>query len=357
MNRVKCAVIGAGWWGTSAHIPALKAHPDAELVAVQKRVLEEAQKVASDFDIPFAFTDPEELLAVDGLSAVVISSTPNKHYVHAKSALNRGLHVLIEKPMTITASEAQELVELARAKGVQFLISAPWHYTKHAREAQSLVRNGKLGRLKMISVLNSNFTLGLYEGKPWDQVFGRNPTLQNASDPYATPHLKSYCDPAVAGGGQIYCQVSHAAAFLSYMTGGHPVEIFARFADAGTTVDVYDTLNIKYDDGVIASMASTGATMLSDRQHEIRVFGTEGMILIELWKGKLEFHDIDCNVTRYPDLTEEEIYPMLEPTRNLIDSILGKAPNISPATIGLDAMKVISGAVESVRTNANVVIS
>lgn len=356
MSKVKCAVIGAGWWGTTAHIPALKSHPDADLVAVQRRSPEAAQKVATDFDIPASFTDPEELLAVDGLQAVVISSTPNQHYAQAKSALQRGLHVLLEKPMTMHVDEARELVSLADKRGVQFLISCPWHYTEHARLAQGLVRSGKLGKLKMIGVMYSNFTLGLYEGKPWSEVFGRSPTLQNSPNPYQTPGQYSYSDPATAGGGQIYCQVSHAAAFLSYLTGAHPTEVFARFDNGGTEVDVYDTLNIKYDDGVIASMASTGATMLSDRQHEIRLFGTSGMILMELWKGKLEFHDIDCNVTRYPDVAEEDIYPMFEPTNNLIDAITGRAPNISPASLGLAAMKITTGAIESVRTGQNILV-
>lgn len=96
--------------------------------------------------------------------------------------------------------------------------------------------------------------------------------------------------------------------------------------------------------------------MLSDRQHEIRLFGTSGMILMELWKGKLEFHDIDCNVTRYPDVAEEDIYPMFEPTNNLIDAITGRAPNISPASLGLAAMKITTGAIESVRTGQNILV-
>src|SRR5690349_12965112 len=94
MDKVKVAVIGAGWWGTAAHIPALKRHPQAELVAVQSRSLNKARKIAADFDIPHACTTAEEVLAIDGLNAVVVSSTPNVHYAHAKAALERGMHVL-----------------------------------------------------------------------------------------------------------------------------------------------------------------------------------------------------------------------------------------------------------------------
>ena len=51
MKRVRCAVIGAGWWGTTAHVPALKKHPDADLVAVQHHDPATAAKIAKDFAV------------------------------------------------------------------------------------------------------------------------------------------------------------------------------------------------------------------------------------------------------------------------------------------------------------------
>ena len=124
-DKIKCGVIGAGWWATYAHIPALLAHPRAELVAIQKRSRSEAQKVADDFHIPHACVSAVELLAIDGLQAVVLSSSPNLHYEQALAALKANKHVLIEKPMTLTTVEALELVDLAAERNLQFLISCP----------------------------------------------------------------------------------------------------------------------------------------------------------------------------------------------------------------------------------------
>jgi len=278
------------------------------------------------------------------------------HYEQAKAALERGLHVLIEKPMTFTVAEADELVRLAAEKGVQCVISCPWHYTPHNIEARRLIREGAIGEVKLVSVLMTNFTKGLYEGVPWERVFGDNPTLQNASTPYLAPAQNSYSDPQIAGGGQIYCQVSHVAAHLGFITGLEPREVFARFDNASTQVDVYDALSLKLQNGALVSVASTGATMLSQRHYEVRVYGTAGMILLELWKGTMELHDVACNVTNYPDLTEAEVYPMFEPARNFVDAITGEAPNGSPGALGLYAMKIIEGACESVRSNSNVSI-
>ncbi len=354
MNTVRCAVIGAGWWGTTAHVPALKKHPDAELVAVHHHDPAQAKRIERDFNVPHAFASADDLLALPGLDAVVVSSIPALHYQHAKAALRRGLHVLIEKPMTLTVAEAKELVTLARKKGVQFVISCPWHFTAHGIEARRLIQSGALGNLKMISVLMTNFTQGLYQGLPWEKVFGHNPTLQNAAEPYLKPGRTSYSNPKLAGGGQIYCQVSHAAAYLGFLTNSEPKEVFARFDKAGTSVDIYDVLNLKLANGALASIASTGATMLSDRHYEVRIYGTKGMILLDLWKGKLEFHDLQCHVKKYPDIPEADIYPMFAPTNNLVDAALGRAPNGSPATLGLYSMKIIDAACRSARTNRNV---
>lgn len=354
MSRVRCGVIGAGWWGTTAHVPALKRHPRAELLAVQHPDAESVKKIAADFGVPHACTTVDELLAVPGLDAVAISSTPNLHYPQAMAALKRGLHVLVEKPMTFTAAEARELVDLAQQQRVHFLISCPWHYTSHAAEAQRLIRTGSLGQVKMISVLMTNFTLGLYKGLPWDAVFADSPTLQNAAAPYLKPAQRSYSDPSIAGGGQIYCQFSHVGAYLGFLTDRRASEVFARFDTGGADVDVHDVLNIKLDDGALVSVATTGATMLSDRQFELRVYGTKGMILMELWKGKMEFHGLRGDVMRYPDIPEAEVYPLFAPAENLVDVVLGEAPNRSPASLGVGAMEMIDAACLSARENRSV---
>ena len=347
-DKIRCGVIGAGWWATFAHIPALLGHPNAELIAIQKRNRQEAQKVADDFGIPMACTTANELLAIDGLEAVVVSSTPNLHYEHASAALALGKHVLIEKPMTLTVAQAVELVEMARSHGTQFLISCPWHYTVHAGEAQRLVRNGDLGKVRMISVLMTNPISHLLRGD------GTQPTH---GTPYMHPCEGTYSNPQVAGGGQIYAQVCHAAAYLSFLTGARPSEVFARFHNDGEALDIYDGLNLKMDDSSIATIASTGATSLERRDFEVRVFGTKGMLFLDLWRGQMEFVPLVGAPEKYPNLAENAIYPHEAPALNLIDSIRDPRSNRSPATLGVAAMEVIEAACRSAKSGSNVLVS
>jgi len=156
MKNVCIGVIGAGWWATYAHIPAIESHPAAELVAVQSRERAKAERIARDFGAKQACTSVGELLALEEIDAVIVASTPNVHFAQAKAALHSGRHVLLEKPMTFTVAEARELVELAAKKKLHLVMSCPWHFTPHGIEARRLIHSGALGEIKMISVLMTN---------------------------------------------------------------------------------------------------------------------------------------------------------------------------------------------------------
>jgi predicted dehydrogenase len=344
MKKVRIGIIGAGWWATSAHIPAVKSHPEAELVAVQSRERAKAEKVARDFGAKYACTSVGEMLALKELDAVIVSSTPNVHHVQAKAALEHGRHVLLEKPMTFTAAEARELVEMAAQTKLHLVISCPWHFTAHGIEARRLVRSGALGEIKMISVLMTNPIDKLLRGIDTTPTHG----LDNV---YVEPRKGSYNDPAVAGGGQIYCQVSHAAAYLTFLTGLRPAEVYARFDRDGSRNDIYNALTMTLENGALVNLASTGATPLCERNYEVRVFGSKAILQLELWRGTMTLVDFTGQRTEFKRLAEREIYPEQSPALNFVDAILGKAPNGSPGELGLAAMEMIEAACESAQTN------
>ncbi|HTV39709.1 MAG TPA: Gfo/Idh/MocA family oxidoreductase [Candidatus Sulfotelmatobacter sp.] len=344
MKKIRIGVIGAGWWATSAHIPAIKSHPGAELVAVQSRERANCEKIANDFGIKHAFVDFRELLALKELDAVIVASTPNVHFTHARTALERGLHVLVEKPMTFTVDESRELVEIAAQKKRQLLVSCPWHYTAHGKEARRLIHSGALGQIKMISILMTNPIDKLLRGINTSPTHGMKTV-------YIEPCKGSYNDPEIAGGGQIYCQVSHAAAYLSFLTGQRPAEVYARFDYDGSQNDIYNALTVTMENGALANLASTAATPLSERNYEVRVFGSKAILQLELWRGTMTLIDFSDRRTEFQPLAQAEIYPEQAPALNFIDTVLGKAANGSPGELGLASMEIIEAACESARTN------
>jgi predicted dehydrogenase len=250
--------------------------------------------------------------------------------------------------MTLTAGQARQLLALAHKHNLQFLISCPWHYTSHATTAQGLIRDGMLGELRMISVLMTNPVSHLLRGLS---------TVPTHGTPYIHPRSGTYSDPEIAGGGQIYAQVCHVAAYLTFLTGARASQVFARFHNDASRLDIYDVLNLQMEDGTIAAIASTGATSTKRRTYEVRLFGTAGMLYLDLWLGTMEFLSMDGKQQLYSDLATNDIYPHQAPAINLIDSIFDPSCNQSPASLGVAAMEVIEAACLSAKTGENTLVS
>ena len=105
MAKARMGVIGAGWWATQFHIPSLKTYEKADLVSIADVKPEKAAAAADYYDVRNTYNDHRELLAA-GVDGVVIAVQHAYHYEVARDALDAGVHVLVEKPMTLTAADA-----------------------------------------------------------------------------------------------------------------------------------------------------------------------------------------------------------------------------------------------------------
>jgi len=143
---INVGIIGSGFIGP-AHIEALRRLGFVQVVALCDGTLEQAQEKAQALNIPHAYGNVEELLAHPDLH-VVHNCTPN--HLHAqinRQILRAGKHVFSEKPLCMTPEEARELVELAERAGVVHGVSFVYRQFAMVRQAQSMRREGSLGRL------------------------------------------------------------------------------------------------------------------------------------------------------------------------------------------------------------------
>src|SRR5208337_4010740 len=113
-KKARLGFIGAGWWATANHMPLLAQRDDVEMIAVCRLGKAELKQVQDRFGFEFATESAEELVKHPDVNAVIVTSPHTLHHEHARLALQRGLHVLCEKPMCTRADHAQELVGLAR---------------------------------------------------------------------------------------------------------------------------------------------------------------------------------------------------------------------------------------------------
>src|SRR5262245_21809019 len=149
-KKARLGFIGAGWWATANYMPLLAKRDDVELTAVCRLGKPELQQVKDRFGFRFATESAEQLVNYPDLDAVFVVSPHTLHYEHARLALERGLHVLCEKPMCTRGDHARELVRLAREKNRHLLVPYGWHYKPFVQEAKRWMDQGAVGRVQYV---------------------------------------------------------------------------------------------------------------------------------------------------------------------------------------------------------------
>ncbi|MEZ4619386.1 MAG: Gfo/Idh/MocA family oxidoreductase [Caldilineaceae bacterium] len=92
-TNARIAVIGAGWWATTAQIPAVLEHPDATLAALCDRAADKLATAAAAYNIAKTYTDLQTMLAQEPLDGAIIVTNHASHYPTAKLCLEHGLHI------------------------------------------------------------------------------------------------------------------------------------------------------------------------------------------------------------------------------------------------------------------------
>jgi len=138
---IRVGMIGTSWWADAMHLPALDSHEHVKTTAICGRNRENAQKMADRWNIPHVYTNYEEMMDSGNVDAVVISTINNTHYPMTMYALKNDLHVLCEKPISLTYAEAVEVESLAREKNVKHLVPFTYGWMPTARYLNRLIND------------------------------------------------------------------------------------------------------------------------------------------------------------------------------------------------------------------------
>ncbi|MBM7798236.1 putative dehydrogenase [Microlunatus panaciterrae] len=150
-RRIGWGILSTGHMATVIAQDLALLSDEAALVAVGSRELSKAEDFAATYGVPAAYGSYAELAADPAVDVVYIASPHNDHYPSAKLCLEAGKSVLVEKPLTVTDAEAEELVALAQDRDL-FLMEALWSRTNPLlRKAAELVGSGELGPVKHVA--------------------------------------------------------------------------------------------------------------------------------------------------------------------------------------------------------------
>ena len=247
MNKqVRWGILGTGKIAR-AFATALRDVPDAQLAGVASRSHDKAEAFGAEFGAAAAYGSYEELAAASDIDLVYIATPHPQHAANALLVLGAGKGALVEKAFTVNRREAEEVVALARAKGL-FLMEAMWtRYLPALSEVKRIVASGEIGEVSQV-VADFGFTANF---GPEHRVF--NPAL---------------------GGGALLDLGIYPLSIAASLLG--PVASVKAQAQMGPTgVDVQTGFTLTHEGG---GMSVCSCSFLARTPGELTVSGTRGHV-------------------------------------------------------------------------------
>ncbi len=327
MDSIKVGVVGYGYWGPNL-ARTLYDLPAAELVAIADQKEAQLKRAKSRHPSAFLTTDYKELFKI-GLDAVVISTPPKTHFSIAKDCIEHGLHLLVEKPITLKSSEAEELIALADASGLILMVGHTFEYNSAVLAMKHYIDSKELGDLYYIDTARLN--LGL---------FNRDSNV-------------------------IWDLAPHDISILLYLLGQNPISVSAQGMPC-VTPGIYDVayLSLIFPHNLTAYVH---VSWLDPRKvRRVTVVGSKKMAVYNDLEGEAKITIYDKGIEaqndvnsfgefeynyRSGDITMPHIHftePLLQECQHFVDCIANHTEPRSSGRSGLRVIKILEAAQRSI---------
>lgn len=251
MKRLRFGIISTADIGMNKVTPAIAAAENCEVIAVASRDGERAQAAARQLEIPRAYDTYEGILADPDVDAVYIPLPNHLHAEWAIAAAEAGKHVLCEKPLAMSATQAREIVDACRAEDVVLMEAFMYRLHPSWTHAVDLVRKGVIGDLVAV--------------QSWFSYFN--------DDPANIRNIAEY------GGGALMDIGCYCINLSRMLFDAEPTEVHALVRrDSQSGVDVTTSAVLNFDDGHATFTCSTRA----EPDQRVSIVGTRGRIEIEI---------------------------------------------------------------------------
>lgn len=246
MKVLNWGIMGAGNIAVKL-ADALALNANSKLVSISSKSMERAAKFAENYNIK-AFDNYQTMFDDSELDVIYVATTHNFHYENAKMALENNKSVLVEKPFTVNAQQASELVALAREKEL-FLMEAIWtRYLPSIIHLKSLLNAGVIGEVKLFDISFCNIAPSKY--------------------------LPRLMDPKLAGGVTLDMGI-YPITFVNYLMDELPVNVNSQARLGETGVDEMATYQLQFANKAVANI-NTSMNVLT--QNRSMIYGETGYI-------------------------------------------------------------------------------
>lgn len=325
-RKLRWGILGCAGIAKRAVIPGIRASSSGELAAIASRDHSKAQQTATEFDIPKAYGSYEDLLADETIDAVYIPLPNHLHMEWTIRAAKAGKHVLCEKPLALTAAEAEAMQQACESAGVQLAEAFMYRYNPRNELIKEILRSGEIGEIRGI---HSTFT------------------FNNAGDRNNVRYKREW------GGGSIYdigCYpISAARLFLEQDPEAATVHAF--FSEEHDDVDMMASGLIEFRGGVALTF---DCAMWAASRNTLEILGAEGRIYMSPAFGGRDFTITTRDGSRTVETPEVNQYALQ--ADRFADSVFGNTPPLFPPSDAVNNMRVIDACLKSARERVRIVI-
>jgi predicted dehydrogenase len=239
----------------------LKRCAHAEIVAAASLNRQHVRKFAAKFNIPQAFTDYRQLLALPGIDLVVVGVPNDLHCQLALDAAAAGKHIVMEKPLCLNLAQADRMIAACKKAEVKLMYAEELCFAPKYVRLKELLDSGALGQ----------------------------PTLLKQSEKHDGPHAAHFWDVNRSGGGVTMDMGCHAIEFFRWMLGRPKINsVYAQMSTqvhgAKTRGDDNAILILEFENGTIG-MAEESWTKLGGMDDRAEVYGSKGVAYADLLHG------------------------------------------------------------------------
>ena len=321
---VRVAVIGCGAI-SQAHLRSYAANGQAQIVAVADPVQAVAEARAQEYNAK-AYRDYEIMLRSEELHAVSICTPPPSHREITEAAAARGLHVLCEKPLAMSVDEGKAMVAAAKRANVLLLTAFCNRFYTPIAKAKEWIDAGKLGPLHHLRLRFAGVEL---MAGTW------------------------LADPAL-GGGILWESGPHYVDLFRYLV-GEMKNIYAKGGTLAQDIPGTDTVVFMAEsvDGVVGTMEGSWSSPHTEKCVEI--YGERGAIVIDFVTGRSRFSLDHVTERVETDIGGHDRF--YQEVSHFLDCVTGEAEPIVSGEDGVEAMRLITAARESIETGLPVTVT
>lgn len=306
---LQLALVGCGKMAR-AHADQLKAIEQVAVAALCDPISEQTARFKEDYFPEAAVYDSYERMLDDAslkLDGVVLVTPHTLHYPQCKAALERGLHVLVEKPMVTSVEHAYDLWRLTKKSGKLLGIAFQAPYTAEYGYLASLRDSGEWGKVQVVSGWVSQAWYSGTTGR-WRQ------------------------DPSLAGGGYMYDTGAHLLNGIMWLMNDPVVEVSCMYDALDAPVDINGVATLRFQNGAIGSVGLAGN--VPQFATSIQIMTDRMLIITDQYGRKLEVSRREKHI--YPHVQQELDTPAAgTPQRNFVRAILGEEPLRAPVRYGV----------------------